>query len=99
MPVERVSGKPIDTIRSDPGIARFISSVIGTGRREQISIIEYIEDKVERTRITAADLLEIVEAAGAGNREREEQIEQARAFEELNSRVLRAFDSEGIMLP
>ena len=83
-PIERVSGKPIDTIRSDPGIARFILSVIGTGRREQINIVEYKEDKVERTRITAADLLEIVEAAGAGNREREEQIEQARAFEELN---------------
>lgn len=99
VPVEGVSSKPIDTIRSDPGIASFVSSVIGTGRREQVSIVEYLGERIERTRIPTGDLLEIVEAAGAGNKEREEQIEQARIFEELNSKVLRAFDPEGIMLP
>ena len=99
VPVERVSGKPVDAICSDPGLMRFVSGITGTGRREQVSIVEYIEEKMERTRIPAGDQLEIVEAAGDRNRDRDEQLEQARIFEELNSKVLRAFDPEGIMLP
>jgi FAD/FMN-containing dehydrogenase len=99
VPIERVSGKLVDTIFSDPGLMRFVSGITGTGRREQVSIVEYIEERIEKTRIPASDLLEIVEAVGDRNRERDEQIEQARAFEELNSKVLRAFDPEGIMLP
>ena len=99
VPVERVSGKLVDTIFSDPGLMRFVSGITGTGRREQVSIVEYIDERIEKTRIPAGDLLEIVKAVGDRNRERDEQIEQERAFEELNSKVLRAFDPEGIMLP
>jgi hypothetical protein len=99
VPVDRVSEEPVDAIRSDPELMRFVSSVTGTGRREQISIIEYTEDKMERTRITAGDLLDLAEAGVAGNSERKEQLEQARAFEELNSKVLRAFDPDCVMLP
>ena len=99
VPIERISEEPIDTIRSDPGIARFVSGIIGTGRREQISIIEYKEDTIESTRIPAGDLLDLAEVDVAGNSERAEQMEQARAFEELNSKVLRAFDPDCVMLP
>jgi hypothetical protein len=99
VPVEELSEEPVDTIRSDPELARFISSVTGAGRREQISIIEYVEGNIDSARVTASGLLDLAEEYAGGNVERIEELQQARLFEELNSRVLQAFDPDRIMLP
>jgi hypothetical protein len=98
VPIEPDSAGPIDGIHSNLEIERLVTSVIGTGQREQIGIIEYEDGVLERTRIRSRDLLRLVETPAGLGGGRADQIEQARALEELNSKILSAFDPDGIML-
>jgi FAD/FMN-containing dehydrogenase len=99
VPTAHAADIPLETIRSDPGIRRFVAGAVGTGRREQVYVIMKGEGGAERVRISAGDLLDLAEADGPVDGERAEQLRQARMFEELNSKVLRAFDPDRMMLP
>ena len=98
VPVAPGWADPIDGICSDPEVERFVQSIIGTGRREHVSMIEYRDGVLEGTRICARDLLRLAEGEAASDDGRSAQLEQARALEELNSKILLAFDPDGIML-
>ncbi len=99
VPVDGSVADPLDAIRSFPEVAQFVSGITGVGCREQVYIIEHMEKGMERTKIPEGDLLDLAEEYSDGKGERIEQLEQARLFEELNSKVLKAFDPDGIMLP
>lgn len=100
VPTAHTEDTPIETIQSDPGIRHFVAGLVGAGRREHVYLVITDErGRAERVRSSSGDLLDLAEADLPADRESAERLRQARALEDLNSKVLYAFDPDRLMLP